>query len=132
MRKLFLALMSLNLLFIRVHADQTEFDLKETQGQFLDITYQGKLVGRYLISRDSALENRHEIVKPFLDLYDVQGTDAITEGPPKPGIFIGYEKLRVNGKIYDLWHMKDGDQIHQNFSSMKATPDSASFTSLVD
>ena len=132
MQKLLLALMSLNLLFIRVHADQTEFDLKETQGQFLDITYQGKLVGRYMTARDSTLEKSLEIFKPYLDIYDAQGTAPITEGPHHPGIFIGYEKLRVDGKTYDLWHMKDGDQIHQKFSSMKANPESASFTSLVN
>jgi len=132
MQKLLLALLLLNLLFVNAPADQKGFDLKETKGQYLDITCQGKLVGRYLISRDTALETRREIVKPYLDLYDAQGTDPITEGPPHPGIFIGYEKLRVNGKTYDLWHMKGGDQIHQNFSSMKATPESASFTSLVN
>jgi len=132
MQKLLLALLSLNLLFVSARADQNRFDLKETKGQYLHITHQGKLVGQYLISCNSALAKRHEILKPFLDLYDAQGIDPITEGPPHPGIFIGYEKLRVNGKTYDLWHMKDGDQIHQNFSSMKATSENASFTSLVN
>jgi hypothetical protein len=61
MQKLILALLSLNLLFISVHADQTGFDLKETKGQYLDVTNQGKLVGRYMISRDSALEKSREI-----------------------------------------------------------------------
>ncbi len=132
MQKLLLALLLTNLLMVRAWADQEGFDLKETKGQYLDMSCHGKLVGRYLTSRGSALENRHEILKPDLDLYDAQGTDPITEGPPHPGIFIGYEKLRVNGKAYDLWHMKCGDQIHQNFSSMKATSDTASFTSVVD
>ena len=132
MQKLLLALLLPNLLLVSVRADQKGFDLKETKGQYLDITWQGRLVGRYLTSRDSTPEKSHEILKPYLDLYDAQGTDPITEGPPHPGIFIGYDKLRVNGKTYDLWHMKNGDQIHQNFSSMKANPESASFTSLVN
>jgi len=132
MQKLPLALLSLNLLFASVRADQKGLDLKETKGQYLDISCQGKLLGRYMTSRDSAQEKSLEIFKPYLDIYDAQGTAPITEGTHHPGIFIGYEKLRVNGKTHDLWHMKDGDQIHQKFSSMNANPESASFTSLVN
>jgi len=132
MQKLLLALLLLIIPAVSVSADQKGFDLQETNGQYLDVSYQGQLVGRYLISPDSAQEKSGEIFKPYLDIYDAQGTAPITEGPHHPGIFIGYEKLRVNDKTYDLWHMTNGDQIHQSFSAMKATSNYARFTSVVD
>src|SRR5271170_1057138 len=128
MQKLLALLVSLTLVVASARAaEKTDgFAFKETPGQSLDILYQGKIVGRYMFAHDdSTPEKRYDTYKPFLHIFDAAGDAPITKGAGglfqhHRALFIGWDKIVVNGYIYDLWHMKDGDQIHQKFLAEKA------------
>ena len=65
------------------------------------------------------------------------GEAPITKGPGglyphHRGIFIGWMKMKFDGKSYDRWHMKGGEIVHQKFLAQKAgLPDEAMCTSLI-
>jgi len=113
------------------------FSLKENPGEALDIVRDGKVLARYMMAHDvSTPERRTETYKPFLHVFDDAGKEPITKGAGGSfthhrGIFIGWNKLIVGGKTYDRWHMKDGEQVHESFSTRSAGADAASFTSQV-
>lgn len=115
-----------------VHA----FELKDTPGKHLDILDNGKKVARYMYEFDkSTKETLNETYKPYLHVYDAEGKNFITKGsggsfPHHRGIFIGWNRLRYNGKSYDRWHMNNGQIVHQKFSKTNATKNAASFTSV--
>ena len=114
------------------------FTFKDTPGQYLDVLRDGKLAGRYMYAYDrSTPEKGVETYKPYLHVYDADGKEPITKGAGGTfthhrGIFIGWMKITCNGKTYDRWHMKGGEQIHRAFMAQKADADQASFTSQVD
>lgn len=118
-------------------AGAADFSLKDTPANYLDILSGGKIVGRYMYGHDvSTPERRLETYKPFLHIFDAEGTAPITKGAGGDfthhrGIFIGWNKMTVAGKPMDRWHMVKGDQIHEKFLNQKAGKDGASFTSLV-
>ncbi len=102
----------------------------------LDVLRDGRLVARYMHAHDnSTKERRVETYKPFLHVFDAEGKEPITKGsggqfPHHRGIFIGWNKMTVNGKKYDRWHMPDGEQVHVRMIAT-GTDKNASFTSLV-
>lgn len=114
------------------------FEFRDTQGQHLDVVRDGKLVARYMYAYDmSTPEKREETYKPYLHLFDAEGKELITKGPGGEfthhrGLFIGWSKLNVGGKVYDRWHMKGGEQIHREFLVQTPGAESATFTSLVE
>lgn len=118
-------------------AAEKGFELKDKAGEYLDVVYQGKVVGRYMYAYDNSSPERfHETYKPYLHIFDAEGKAPITKGPGgrythHRGIFIGFSRLKCGDKSYDRWHMKGGAQIHQKFLAQEAGADSASFTSLV-
>ena len=91
----------------------------------------------YMYAHDVSSKARQaETYKPYLHVFDPQGTAPITKGPGglythHRGIFIGWRTIEVNGKKYDRWHMIGGDQIHEKFLARSADKESAKFTSLV-
>ncbi|HEX8310084.1 MAG TPA: DUF6807 family protein [Chthoniobacteraceae bacterium] len=113
------------------------FSFREESGVSLDVLRAGQPVARYMCGYDTSTpERRGETYKPYLHVLDAEGLQPITKGPGGEfthhrGIFIGWNKLSVAGKVYDRWHMKDGAQIHRQFLAQKAEADQASFTSLV-
>ena len=115
-----------------------DFSFKDTPGESLDVLQDGKLVARYMYGHDvSTPDRRQETYKPYLHVFDAEGQNPITKGaggqlPHHRGIFIGWNKLSVGGEVIDRWHMKGGDQAHQKLLNQKATPNGASFTSLVE
>lgn len=115
-------------------ARAADFALKDEPGQHLDILRDGKIVGRYMYAYDKS--KRDETYKPFLHVFDAGGQAPITKGPGGEythhrGIYIGWMKTTVNGKSYDRWHMKGGEQVHEKFLAQKADAQGASFTSSV-
>ncbi|RYD66797.1 MAG: hypothetical protein EOP84_30965, partial [Verrucomicrobiaceae bacterium] len=121
--------------FTSVAAD---FSFKDKPGESLDVLQDGKLVARYMYGHDvSTPQRRDETYKPYLHVFDAAGKETITKGaggqlPHHRGIFIGWNKLSVAGEVFDRWHMKGGDQVHQKFLDQKTTPNSATFTSQVE
>lgn len=119
-------------------AAETGFALKDTPGDHLDVTLDGKLVARYMYAHDTSTpERRLETYKPYLHVYAADGTTALTKGPGglfthHRGLFIGWNGIKFNGHSFDRWHMHNGDMVHQKFLAQHAGADSASFTALIN
>jgi hypothetical protein len=117
-------------------ADTFAFD-ESTAGQ-LDVKYGGKTVGRYMFAYDTSSAGRKdETYKPYLHVFDAAGEKPVTKGPGGQfphhrGIYLGWNGIKVDGKRYDRWHMRDGAQIHREFISKEADADSATFVSRID
>lgn len=112
------------------------FTFNDKAGEYLDILLDGKIVGRYMYSHDvSTPEKRTETYKPYLQVFDAEGKEPITQGaggklfPHHRGIYIGWQKLGYDGKKYNFWEMASGDIVHVKFLNQKADADSATFTS---
>lgn len=115
---------------------QSGYTIKDDKQQKqLDITQSGKLVGRYFYDFDnSSGKRREDTFKTFLQLYNPSGDLAITkalggEFNHHRGIFIGWNKITVDGQAFDCWHGHGGAQIHQDFSKVRGDRRGASFTS---
>jgi hypothetical protein len=119
-------------------AADSGFALKDTAGQHLDVLLDGRAVARFMYAYDtSAPQKRDETYKTYLHVFDADGKEFITKGPGglfphHRGIFIGWNRMKFDGKTYDRWHMKGGEIIHRKFLSQNAGADEASFTSLAD
>jgi len=113
------------------------FELKNTQGDHLDVFLDGKPVARYMYAYDTSTpERRLETYKPYLHILDPATGKPITKGPGglyphHRGIFIGWKATTVNGKKYDTWHMKPGDMVHQKFLKTESGDNEAAITALI-
>jgi len=122
-----------------------EFSWKDTEGQYLDLLFGGRKVTRYMYAYDTSTPQRvFETYKPLHHVFD-PGGNLLTNGPdgenPYPkdkiryphhrGIFIGWNRLTFEGNQYDLWHMKDVQQVHREFLELSAGPTKASSTALI-
>jgi hypothetical protein len=122
---------------LQLPAGAGEFAIKDQPGSRLDLLRDGKVLARYMAAHDTSTPaRRDETYKPFVHVFDPEGTAPITKGAGGDfthhrGIFIGWNKMTVAGKSYDRWHMKGGDQVHEKFTTQKSGADGASFTSLV-
>lgn len=131
---------SILLFAIAAHAEEPQagFSLKDQPAEHLDVLANGKTLARYMYAHDiSTKESRTVTYKPYLHVFDKDGTAPITKGPGglfphHRGIFVGWNKMRVGGKDYDRWHMSGGDQVHREFVAQKADADGAGFTSRVE
>ncbi|MCE9607776.1 MAG: PmoA family protein [Planctomycetia bacterium] len=91
--------------------------LTETPHQHVDLTQAGRLAARFMIAHDiSSPERRAETYKPYLHVFALTDGTRLTKGPGGSfphhrGIFVGYNKIEVDGKKFDRWHMTGGDQI---------------------
>lgn len=114
-----------------------DWSLKETAKETLDVLRDGRIIARYMMAYDKSSPARlNETYKPYLHLFNEDGTAPITKGAGGDfthhrGIFEGWMNIGVNGRTYDRWHMKGGEQAHQKFLQQKTDSKSASFTSLV-
>ena len=92
-------------------------DIKVTPNEAVDILQDGKAVARFMTAHDvSTLDKRLETYKPYLHVFDSSGAMRLTKGPGfnfthHRGIMLGFMKITVDGKTYDRWHMKGGDQV---------------------
>ena len=111
------------------------FELNRDANDFLDVSFGGRPIARYMFAFDpSTPEKRHETYKPFLHVFNNKGDRLITKGAGglythHRGIFLGFSRTGCNGKSYDLWHMKQGVQVHRKFTKMASDDRHASFTS---
>jgi hypothetical protein len=117
-------------------AGEGGFSFQDKPGEYLDVLLDGKIAARYMDAHDtSTKEKRLETYKPYLHVFDIEGKAPITKGAGgnfthHRGIFIGWNKLGFGGKVFDRWHMNNGEIVHQKFSEQKADATSATFTSL--
>jgi hypothetical protein len=85
--------------------------------EHVDFNADGKLVARFMTSHDTSTPERHtDTYKPYLHVFAPTSGTRLTKGsggqfPHHRGIFVGYNKIDVGGKKYDLWHMTKGDQV---------------------
>lgn len=114
------------------------FSLKDQPNQHIDILREDKVVGRYMYAYDNSTEDQlHKTYKPYLHVYNAEGTAPITKGAGghfthHRGIFIGWNKIELQKKSYDRWHMTGGEIIHRQFSERTSTIDSATLVSNTD
>jgi hypothetical protein len=119
-------------------AESGKFSFNDVPGKYLDVLQGGRIVARYMDAWDvTTPERKLETYKPYLHIFDAEGKAPITKGPGGTfthhrGIFIGWNKIACNGKTYDRWHMKGGEQIHRKFLAQEAAAGHATFTSRVD
>ncbi len=124
--------------------DAGTMSFRENGKESLDVLLDGTPLLRYMIDFDpSTPQRRFETYKPFLHVYD--GDQRLTNGPDGEseyladkilyphhrGLFIGWNRLRCDGKRYDLWHMPNVSQVHQRFDEKTVEPGTARFVSLV-
>lgn len=118
-------------------AAENVFSFQDTAGDHLDVLFAGRPVARYMYAFDTSTQERaHETYKPYLHVLDTDGKTLLTKGPGGQythhrGIFIGWQKIRLGDKSYNLWEMAGGTLVHQKFLEQHATPSEARFTSLV-
>ena len=92
-------------------------DIKVVPNEAVDIAQDGKVVARFMMAHDvSTPDKRLETYKPYLHVFDASGAQRLTKGPGfvfthHRGIMVGFMKITVDGKTYDRWHMKGGDQV---------------------
>jgi acetyl esterase len=103
----------------------------------LEVTFGGTPLARYEFAFDASTpERRLETYKPFLHVYDKNGARVITKGAGGQfthhrGIFLGFNRMKIGEQSYDLWHMKEGVQVHQRFSVQSVDQHQAQFTSVI-
>lgn len=121
-------------LFVLAFTLQTSaFDITVAEKDHVDVASGGKVVAKLMMANDlSTPEKHHETYKPYLHVFDPSGAVRLTKGPGftfthHRGIFLGFSKIGYNGKSYDRWHMKNGDQV-----VTKVTPGESSFTASID
>ncbi|MGJ8695231.1 MAG: DUF6807 family protein [Verrucomicrobiaceae bacterium] len=108
----------------------------DDEGKHLDVVSDGKVLVRYMYEHDTSTKEKHlETYKPYLHVFDAEGKAPITKGaggkfPHHRGIFIGWSKIEFGGKMYDRWHMKGGDIVHQKFAKQEVKDGVAEFTSV--
>ncbi|HYG74728.1 MAG TPA: DUF6807 family protein [Planctomycetota bacterium] len=119
-------------------AGDAGFAFQDKAGEYLDVLLDGKPAVRFMYAFDTSTPARqHDTYKPYLHVFDAEGFAPITKGPGRQfthhrGIFIGWNKVTVDGKTMDLWHMKNTSMVHQKFGEQKAGADNATFTALIN
>ncbi len=137
------------LLAVGIIADVTGaagFSWQDTEGKYLDLLYDGQKVTRYMYDHDeSSAQRTFETYKVLHHVFDAAGEKLLTNGPDGEnpyaksvryphhrGIYIGWNKLKFEGKSYDTWHMTKGvRQLHQKFLAKKSDDKKAITTALI-
>ena len=132
----------------REKTDKETFSWKDTEGEYLDLLFDGRKVTRYMYALDRSTKQRVlETYKTFLHVFDAAGENLLTNGPDglhpymtdkilyphHRGIFIGWNKLEFGGKRYDFWHMGEQGRVQkaERFLELTAGPVLARSNSLV-
>ena len=116
-----------------------DYSVVDQSGEHTDIVSpSGKTLLRYMYARDtSSPERAFDTAKVFAHVMDADGKNTITKGaggkfPHHRGIFIGWNKLRHDGKSHDLWHVRNTEQKHRELLKQTSGPDGASVTAVID
>ncbi|MDA7916051.1 PmoA family protein [Verrucomicrobia bacterium] len=111
------------------------FSIDEKKGESVTVSYGGRSIVHLMTGNDTSTEeSAHATYKVYLHVDDPSDANlTITKGAGGKfthhrGIYIGWSKMKIDGKSYDTWHMKNG--IRQHFDkliSSKVTKKSATF-----
>jgi hypothetical protein len=120
-------------------AQADDFSISDTKGKHLEIVApSGKPLLRYVYGRDTSTpELTFDTAKIFSHVVAPNGKTTLTKGaggkfPHHRGIFIGWSKIKHDGKSHDLWHVRNTAQLHVEFGEMKADSKGASVTSTIN
>ena len=118
--------------------DKEVFAWQDSKGEYIDLLFNGRKVTRYMYAYDTSSEQRtFETYKTFHHIFDALPTGSVlTNGPDgvhpyqknkiryphHRGLLIGWNRLTFGGRQYDLWHMKEAHQVHQDFLELAAGP----------
>jgi hypothetical protein len=130
----------------RRKAEEETFSWSDTEGEYLDLLFDGRKVTRYMYAYDTSTPQRvFETYKPLHHVFDAEGKHLLTNGPDGEheytkkikyphhrGIFIGWNRLEFGGQRFDLWHMPGVAQVHQKFLEKTAGPVLARSNSLIN
>jgi hypothetical protein len=118
------------------------FVWKDTPGDHLDLTYNGKPTLRYMYKAidESSPEARAATFKPFHHVWSPGGETQLTNGagaklyPHHHGVFYGFNKCAYDdGKEADVWHCTFGCyQSHEKQLEQHADADRASHKVAID
>jgi hypothetical protein len=121
------------LLFLALALHAQAFDITVAEKDHVAIASGGKVVAKLMMANDlSTPEKHHETYKPYMHVFSADGSTRLTKGAGfnfthHRGIFLGFSKIGYDGKSYDRWHMKKGDQV-----VTKVTPGENVFTAQID
>ena len=121
------------LLFLAISSSALAFDITVADKDHVAVANAGKVVARLMMANDlSTPEKHHDTYKPYLHVFNADGSTRLTKGPGftfthHRGIFLGFSKIAYGGKSYDRWHMKGGDQV-----VTKVTSGDNTFTAQID
>ena len=121
------------LLFFALTLPTFAFDITVAEKDHVAASKEGKVVAKLMMANDlSTPEKHHETYKPYMHVFSADGSTRLTKGAGfnfthHRGIFLGFSKIGYDGKSYDRWHMKKGDQV-----VTKVTPDENTFTAHID
>jgi len=78
-----------------------------------------------------------DTAKVFYHVVAPDGKQTLTKGPGGKyphhrGIFIGWNKVKHNGKRHDLWHVKNTTQKHVSFAKQETTDAATTLASRID
>ncbi len=109
-----------------VPAVPQQFHFKDTPGKHLECLFGTRPIYRYVYEFDP--NQFYNTFKPFHHVYDFEGENLITNGPGGKhdnhhrGMFIGWSEVKVGGKTYNLWAMKDKSyQEHVRFMERESS-----------
>jgi len=103
----------------------TKLSVVDHPGEYADIIGpSGEPLVRYVYARDDSTKERNfDTAKVFAHVMAPGGEETITNGPGGKsfphhrGIFIGWNKVQLDGKSHDLWHVRDTVQKHVSLQS---------------
>ncbi len=104
------------------------FAWQDSAGEYIDLLLDGRTALRTMYAHDRATpERQHATYKVYHHVFDATGEKPITKGPGglythHRGLFIGWNRLTLDGAEGDWWHMKEGSQQHREFISNVAGP----------
>ena len=78
-----------------------------------------------------------DTAKVFYHVVAPDGKTTLTKGPGGKyphhrGIFIGWNKIKHNGKTHDIWHMKGTEQKHVSFTKQETNEKGTTVASRID
>ncbi len=119
------------LLLATAAVSPAEYQVKDTPGQHLDVLApNGRPLLRYVYVREAEKPGgpaTFDTAKVFAHVFADDGQTPLTKGPGglfphHRGIFIGWNKLQHGDKRHDLWHVRNTEQQHKKFTTIKAGP----------
>jgi len=120
-------------LFASLASAADGFDIRVADQDHVAVSHDDHVVAKFMTANDrSTPERHHDTYKPYLHVFSADGETRLTKGPGfkfthHRGIFLGFSKIAFEGKRYDRWHMKGGDQV-----VTKVSPTDAGFVAHID